>query len=60
MERQVREKKRQVAAAEEFGDSPFLARRKTQLKSAEQRLTGFIEDNDRKRLRYREQISRAI
>lgn len=60
MERQVREKKRQVLSAEQFGDSPLLAKRQTQLAGAQKKLTGFIDEHDRKRLRYREQISRAI
>ncbi|MBE0430103.1 MAG: phage capsid protein, partial [Thermoleophilia bacterium] len=59
-ERQVREKKRQVASAKEFGDSALLSRRQTQLAGAQQRLTGFVNEHDRKRLRYREQIKKAI
>ena len=60
MERQVREKKRQVLSAQEFGDSPLLARRQNQLNTAKGKLESFITEHDRKRLRYREQIKSAI
>ena len=67
LERRVRERKRQDIAARAWAsedDSPAArlkakqARRK--LDKAKTDLTGFITANDRKRLRYREQVGKAI
>lgn len=66
-ERQIREKKERVATDQawlEGDNSPdskaALAKSQTQLRASQEKLKTHIEDNDLKRLPYREQIKSAI
>lgn len=59
IERRIRAAKRQVAAAEPFGDSPELARVRGVLARAQADMRDFAAAHNRKRLRPREQIGRA-
>ena len=68
LERQVRENKRRVASAESWlredrGNleaQANLFRSRGRLQASQGRLTDFIDESGRKRLRYREQIGNAI
>jgi hypothetical protein len=59
LERRIRAAKRQVAALDPFGPGPDLTRARTVVARASAELKTHVDENDLKRLRYREQIGQA-